>query len=346
MSTQAVRVVGRAIVAAGLVAAACPPLRAADDRNPAPRVPHLESGEAWRRLPAAEAPSADPLPGWARALAGPLPHTTAAMLELDSIYRTSDELDPALRARLRWVAAHANRSAYGEAYGVADMRRAGMTARDVESFLSGPKSASDAEAAAISFVRKLTLRAYTITDGEFARLVEHFGERAAVGIVLQTAYANFLDRIVLALGTAVESGGPLPPLAVRFEPVTSDQSIAAPRPELPKRPVPKVALTPATPAWSDFTFEQLQTQLQQQRQRPARISVPEWEDIHPNLPPGLYPADRPMRVKWSLVVLGHQPKLGAAWLRCLRTFSRESDADRVFKESLFWVVTRSLQCFY
>jgi hypothetical protein len=44
--------------------------------------------------------------------------------------------------------------------------------------------------------------------------------------------------------------------------------------------------------------------------------------------------------------IGYQPELAAAWSACTRAFGREANQDRVFEESLFWVVTRTLQCFY
>jgi hypothetical protein len=30
----------------------------------------------------------------------------------------------------------------------------------------------------------------------------------------------------------------------------------------------------------------------------------------------------------------------------MRTFGEESNQDRVFEEEVFWVITRSLHCFY
>ena len=54
----------------------------------------------------------------------------------------------------------------------------------------------------------------------------------------------------------------------------------------------------------------------------------------------------PVRIRWSLVCSGYQPELAAGWSACTRAFGEEAKQDRVFEESLFWVVTRSLQCFY
>ncbi|HUG92808.1 MAG TPA: hypothetical protein VML55_18345, partial [Planctomycetaceae bacterium] len=59
-----------------------------------PRVPLLSNEEAWDHLPECPDGRDRPLPNWARALAQALPHTTAAMLELDHLYRTTAELDP------------------------------------------------------------------------------------------------------------------------------------------------------------------------------------------------------------------------------------------------------------
>jgi hypothetical protein len=44
--------------------------------------------------------------------------------------------------------------------------------------------------------------------------------------------------------------------------------------------------------------------------------------------------------------LGYQPELAAGWFACLGAFNRDAKQDRVFEESLFWVITRSLHCFY
>ena len=55
---------------------------------------------------------------------------------------------------------------------------------------------------------------------------------------------------------------------------------------------------------------------------------------------------KPLKIRWSLVCMGYQPELTLAWLHAMRTFGEESKQDRVFEETLFWVVTRSLNCFY
>lgn len=307
----------------------------------------LNDDEAWARLPETEVASGRRLPTWARALAASLPRTTAAMLELDFLYRTSDAFDPRLRAKMRWVAARANRCDYSRKYAESDLLRAGGTARDIEQLAAGAADLPALDRAALSFARKMTLAASTVTDGEVQRLIDELGEAPVVAMVLQMAYANFQDRLLIALGSEIEPDGPLPPLEVRFSSPPPDQ-----KPEPAARP--EVLAAPAAPApgrisdpdWKSLNFVQLQERMEAQRGRKSRVSVPTWEAARRELDPQLYPPDRPVRIKWSLVVLGHQPRLGPAWIKCLRTFGREANQDRVFEETLFWVITRSLQCFY
>ena len=104
---------------------------------PPSRVALLDDEAAWERLPAVEQTAGRRLPHWARALAGALPRTTAAMLQLDYLYRTSAAIDPKLRARMRWVAARANRCVYSQEYARADLLRAGAARQEVEQLEAG-----------------------------------------------------------------------------------------------------------------------------------------------------------------------------------------------------------------
>jgi alkylhydroperoxidase family enzyme len=323
------------------------------------RVPVLDQETAWSRLPAVErgAKSVErgawsveraersvkrPLPLWARALAGALPNTTAAMLELDYLHRAKSPLDPKLRGKMRWVAAHANRCAYAEACAAADLRRAGLDDNALKELAGDHTGLPEAERAALTFARKLTLAADTVSDTEMARLIELHGDKQVAAMVLLLAYANFQDRLLLTLGIREEPGGPLPPLDVHF----SDQSAEAPPRKLPATPPPETKPTGTGDAeWAAFDFAALQKRMDDQRQRPGRIRVPTWDEVRPHLPKN-YPADRPLRIRWSLVCMGYQPELALAWSACTRAFAREAKQDRVFEESLFWVVTRSLHCFY
>jgi alkylhydroperoxidase family enzyme len=329
------------------VRAADQPDAAARAAGAAARMPLLDEDEAWSRLPAVEEASSQRLPGWGRALARTLPRTTAAMLRLDYLYRTSSEFDPKLRARMRWAAARANRCDYSKAYAEADLLRAGGTPEDVRQLGEGFAGLSAAERSALAFARTMTLSASDVTDEDMERLIADFGERAVVAMVLQLAYANFQDRLLLGLGIDVEPGGPLPPLEVLFAPPPADSKPEpAERPELPPPPADGGQQMIDDAEWKALDFGKLQERMELQRLRSPRIGVPAWESVARQLDPKLYPPDKPTQIRWSLVVVGYQPELGPAWVNCLRAFGREANQDRAFEESLFWVITRSLQCFY
>jgi alkylhydroperoxidase family enzyme len=308
-----------------------------------PRSLPMTNIDAWQRLPKAETGAGSPLPVWARTLADALPRTTALMLELDYLHRARSPLDPKLRAEMRWLAAHANHCTYAEAYAAADLRRAGADEALLRTLAGEPADWPEKDRAALTFARQLTLAADTVSDEQMAQLIKHYGEKQVVAMVLLLAYANFQDRLLLALGTPLEDGGPLAPLDVRF---VRGGNAPAPAPRQPPREL--AAMPPQKPTsadWAALDFGNLQAHLEAQRERPQRIAVPTWEEVRRGLPKD-YPATRPSRIKWSLVCLGYQPELSAAWLTCMRTFGDESSQDRVFEESVFWVITRSLHCFY
>jgi hypothetical protein len=110
--------------------------------------------------------------------------------------------------------------------------------------------------------------------------------------------------------------------------------------------VPSAGKAALDPEWARLDFDFLQGKMEDQRGREGRIPVPSWDEVRRRLPPGVRVPPRPVRIRWSLVCSGYQPELAAAWGACTRAFGEEARQDRVFEESLFWVVTRSLECFY
>lgn len=302
----------------------------------------LSVEDAWKRLPAGEG-KVGPLPGWARALAGPLPRTVAAMLELEQAVRVKMPLDPKLRAKVRWAAANAGGSRYGETAALADLKRAGGTAAEVAALAGDGGELPAGERATLRFARKLTNMGSSVTDAEFEAVRKLHGDEAAVGITLVIAYANFQDRLVLSLGTPA-ADGELPVPAVTFaEPPAGG---AAPERVLPSDPPPGPPARMTDPAWLEVGAESLRRSMAAQAERQPRVPVPTFEAVKAKLPPGTLPPGRTIKIRWSLTVMGYQPAVANAWLNCLRTFEAESKQDRRFEESLFWVVTRSVDCFY
>jgi alkylhydroperoxidase family enzyme len=322
-----------------------PPDRAASAAQAPPFVAVLSDEECWSRLPEAVRGSGQPLPVWARAVAVELPRTAAAMLELDYAQRAKSPLDPALRAKMRWVIAHANRCAYSEAYALADLRRAGADDATIERLTAGPAAWPDDDREPLEFARLLTVAAPTIPDALFASLARRFGDKAAAAMVLLGAYGNFQDRILLGLGLAVEPGGPLPPLDVAFAPGAIRQ---IPTP-LREGPVPDLIeggapVVETDPEWSSVSYDELQSRLEHQRARTPRLPIPTWDEVKKNLPEAL--AKRPVRIVWTLVCLGYAPELAVPWNNATRTLWAEAASDRVLEESLFWIQTRAIGCNY
>lgn len=308
-------------------------------------VPLLDHEEAWARLPVEHGEGPAPvLPTWARALARALPGTTARMLDLDYIQRSRSPLAPDLRAAMRWAAADANKSPYGRAYAEADLRRTGLDEVSIRRLTTGPwADLPEPVRNALAFARQLTLRADQVTDAEVAALIAEYGEAPFVAMVHMLAYANFQDRVLLSLGIEIEPEGPLPPLAVRLDPSAMPD---VPVRVLPGDPTPPVPTHVDDPLWAATDYDALQALLDGQRGRESRIRVPTFEEMLAGLPEDYPRPTQPQRVKWTLVGMGFQPELTGAWLNTMRTFSPESQTDGIFRESIFWVVTRTIQCFY
>lgn len=308
-------------------------------------VPLLDEAECWRRLPPALAGAGQPLPVWVRAIAGQLPRTAAAMLRLDLAQRTQSPLDPRLRAELRWVVAQANRCAYAQAEALADLARAGASPAELASLTGDPAAWSADDREPREFVRLLTLAAPTIPDALFERLRQRFGARHVAAMVLLAAYGAFQDRLLLGLQLPLEAGGPAPPLAVKFPPEAFQlAAIYPPQPAAAPLSEAGAAAAPVDPRWASVPYEALQSRLEQQRRRAPRLPVPAWEEVRQKLPPEM--AVQPTRIVWNLVCSGYVPELAVPWSICTRTLWAETQPDRVFEESLFWVQTRTVGCNY
>ena len=267
------------------------------------------------------------------------------MLDLDRIHRTKSPLGPLLRGKVRWVAAWANRCDYSLATAEADLRRAGLDKAGVRALAGDHASLPRAEQAALAFARTMTTSADLVTDAEVAELLSLFGEEKLTAIVQLLAYSNFQDRLLLALDLPLEPGGPAEPPDVRFTKAASAPPVPS-RVRIEGRPTPFVPERLDDPEWLSLDPDDLQKSLSSQRARPSRIRVPTWEEVVKVLPAGYPVPKNPIRIQWSLVCMGYQPELSAAWSACTSAFRDEAKQDRVFEESLFWVVTRTIHCFY
>ncbi|WP_373652905.1 hypothetical protein [Schlesneria sp. DSM 10557] len=314
-----------------------------------PRFAILSDAEAWKRLPAALHGGDQPLPSWARMLASELPKTTAAFLQLDLAQRTKSPVDPSLRAGMRWISARANRCGYAEAYAAADALRAGVEPEKVIGLSKeGYPGWSSGEKAALEFARKMSVDSDSVTDEEFAALVQHFGPNQAASMVLHMAYSNFQDRLLLSLGAPLEPDGPLAAVDVAFPP-EAFVTKTTPPPPLKKSSLPKpngADLVQDDPQWKRFTYEQLQERLEAQRQKATRLPIPSWDEVSRNLPEGLMKT--PSDIVWYRIVFGYAPELAVPFEIFMRTAGAEIGPrwDRIFGQGLFWVTTRAVVCPY
>jgi hypothetical protein len=334
----------RALALAALAAAGCastasapgaaPP---ATERESHARIAPMTDAAAWDRMPK----GAPPLPVWARTLADSLPRTTAFQLDLDAVHRTKSPLGPVLAGKIRWTVADALRCAYAKESVEADLAKAGQTEDQIRS-LSDAGAAPDADAAALAFARRLTVDGSALTDEEVADLIAKYGPDDAVGIVHTVAHANFQDRLFLALGLTSEPGGPAPPREVR---PTADE--ASPVPERTgggdaRHVAGDGAEVKST--WSAATYSDLRARLDAQKERKGRIERPTDAGRLARVPRPY--RERMGRVAWGSVSMGYQPVLTNAWFQTMDTFAAEAKLDETFGETVFWIVTRTNDCFY
>lgn len=281
----------------------------------------LSDADAWKQLPPRAAPQ---LPEWARRLAESLPKTTARLLELDHLHRADNPLGARFAARVRWTVADALGCAAGRAEAQADLDRA-------------PPKTHPGEAAALAFAKQLTLAGHAITDAEFATLLKSFSPAEVVALVHTVAYANFQNRIVLGLG--VGDVPPLPPVGVNFD--TTGKSTAPKRPAWDDLKAVKEGGLAVRAEWD--TKADLAGKLEKQKARPARIPAPPAEAFKELTGRDRQQADK---IAWMTLSSGYQPRLTKAWFACLAAYYEEAQVDRVFTNSVFWVVTRTNDCFY
>jgi alkylhydroperoxidase family enzyme len=294
---------------------------------PAEPFPAATGADTWARLPPLKSPA---LPEWARRLATPLPKTTAKMIELEYVHRAENPLGVYFAARLRLAVAEALKSEAGCAIARADLKRterlAGMPIKGEET--------------ALAFARQLTLAGSAITDGEFAALLADFTPEQVVAIVHTVAYANFQNRILLGLGVTGEV--PVaPPVVVKFD-LTAGKGTAPKRLPWEDLQANQAGGLSVRVEWSK-NDEDLARTLEKQKERKLRLPPPKAEAFAELTGRDKQQAEK---IAWMTVSAGYQPALTRAWFACLNAFYEESVIDRVFANSVFWVVTRTNDCFY
>lgn len=322
-------------------------------------LPIPDSHAAWQVLPRAEVGGGQPLPAWARALARPLPRTTAAMLELDYLHRAAGPLDPAVRGKVRYAAARANRCRYSQAVALDDLRVAGLGKIELDILRGDGSQLPLDERVLLKFTCRFSMAANTVTDHEIVSLIARHGIRPVVAMVLLLEYAAFHDRLLRSLALSPEDDRRLPPLPVCFidggppasAPVVPAQSGGdgngnghATKTNGHARGNGTVPAVDHDPAQARFSLVPMQNGHNPQPLQPPRQTVPMWEDVLGFLP--LHdPRSTALRIVWNLVCLGYQSHLARAWSACTRAFCDESSGNRAFEDTRLWMHARALDCF-
>lgn len=305
----------------------------------------LTDEQAWQLLPDVVSGTKGKLPNWVKPVAMQMPRTAAAMLQLEAAFRGDGPLDGKLRAKLRWIVAHANRSPYGQSVALADFRRAGGVDSELTEFTGARSAWPKSDEKDFEFVRLLSVAAPTIPDELFENVKNKHGESGAAAIVLLTAYANYQDRLLLGLNVPVETDGPYLPLNVKFIDGAIQTSSRVPNDNGTEQyDTTGRAVTKLDPDWRNLSYDQLQARLEQQRDRQPRLKVPSWDQVKGKLPAAM--TGRSTSIRWSLVNYGYAPELAVPWALMTRTHWSENPSSRILEESLFWVQTRALECNY
>jgi alkylhydroperoxidase family enzyme len=277
------------------------------------------------------------LPTWARTLARPLPRTTLAMLTLDELHRARNPLGPLLAGKLRYVAAQTLGCEYARRYAESDLRLCGLTPETIRA-LDDACTWRKPNLLALALARKLTAAAHTVTDEEFAEVLSAYGPERTVAIVHTVAFANFHNRILLALDVKLEANEPLPPRA----PAPGSMLTGPPRPWSALNDNP-VSLAATKPAWDDLPFTTIEEKLASQMRRSSRIALPDLQRFASLPPPAKRQAEK---IAWMTVSMGYQPVMTKSWFDALSAFRADTTLDRVLANSIFWVITRTNECFY
>jgi alkylhydroperoxidase family enzyme len=306
--------------------------------KPEPRFPAVDNEDALKRLPREK----EELPAWALAMIDSMPRTTAAMLDLDYLQRAKSPVGEALSAKIRWTVGDALDCRYAKKTAVGDLRRIGVGADEISVLSANPKDYPESERAVLAFARKLTKAGHTVTDAEVAEIVKQFSIEKTVAIVHTVAFANFQDRINLALGIDLEPAGPLPPLDLHFNKKELAKIEAPDRLEWSKVQAEDGPGLGIKPDWHGY--DEVDKCLTGQKARKTRIPLPDADYLN-KLPQDVREASE-SKILWNRVTYPYAPDLTRAWFNCASSWRHEAKPDRVFTCSMFWIVTRSNECFY
>ena len=154
------------------------------------------------------------------------------------------------------------------------------------------------------------------------------------------AYANFQNRVILGLGA---EGEPTPAIGLKFPTEMLAKVVAPTRPSWDDLKSTQAGGLAIRPDWDRADASEIESRLEKQKGRSLRVPLPEASRFAHFSPKERETAQR---VLWTTVSAGYQPELTRAWFGARAMYLEEAKVDRVFTNSMFWVVTRTNNCFY
>ncbi|MFM2096781.1 MAG: hypothetical protein RIS70_3905 [Planctomycetota bacterium] len=166
-----------------------------------PRLPLVDQQKAREVL--GDVVGREPLPQWQRLLAH-YPVAGKRLVAAVLASQQSEELSPALQAKINWVTARQDRAWYLTALAHHELRALGVDETQIHALdgdLSKAGSLPDAREQALLVVAKnLASAPIVLTDAEVAMAVEVAGPRAVTQVINYTCYRASLNRITEAAG--------------------------------------------------------------------------------------------------------------------------------------------------
>ena len=218
------------------------------------------------------------------------------------------------------------RCSYGEAIALADLRAAGTGDDFIGALTADPPDWPADVRPVVAFAFTLTRAGHEVTDAEVAELIDRYGEKQVVAIVLLLAYANFQDRLPWR---SDRIGTRRPPAATGREvrPSAAGGGCARPPAEAardPRRTRSRAASGAHRPSAG-----------------PGRHPRPRWRSSAAACRGFACPSRTRGSTGGAWSGRRTSRNWPTAWSACTQAFGEEADQDPVFEQSLFWVVTRT-----
>jgi prepilin-type N-terminal cleavage/methylation domain-containing protein len=168
------------------------------------RAPRLKpAGEAVTRAALPATWPAGPVPNWVRLLAR---FPNSGVPRAVSLRTAQDKavLAPVLKAQVAWIAARHDRAWYALGQAHRQLWAQGLSDDAIFALDGDGASFTAAEREAFAFARKLTVAPQIITDGDIARLREHYSDAAVAETVYRLTNTAFLNRLTEAAALPLE----------------------------------------------------------------------------------------------------------------------------------------------